>query len=100
MARKRGKPAEPGKRQPRSEGSGLVEQLREAIRESGESLNQLGERSGLDSARLSRFMRGERDLTLTAAEKLCDALGLHLAGSGRASTPAPRGKSRKAKEEG
>jgi transcriptional regulator with XRE-family HTH domain len=58
----------------------LVEQLRQAIRSSGESLNQLGERSGLDSARLSRFMRGERDLTLSAAEKLCDVLGLHLAG--------------------
>lgn len=65
---------------PSAEGLVVVEQLREAIRCSGESLNQLGARSGLDSARLSRFMRGTRDLTLTAAAKLCDALGLQLVG--------------------
>lgn len=65
---------------------GVVEQLREAIRQSGESLNHLGKRSGVDSARLSRFMRGQRGLTLTAAEKLCDALGLLLIG---VDVPAP-----------
>ena len=76
-------------------GPGLKEQLREAIRNSGESLNQLGRRAGLDSARLSRFMRGERGLSLDAADSLCHALGLRLAGGGGASAgPArPRRKS-------
>jgi transcriptional regulator with XRE-family HTH domain len=89
MARKQSAGTKPEKPTPSVEGPGLVEQLREAIRKSGESLNQLGERSGLDSARLSRFMRGERDLTLSAAEKLCQALGLELSDS-RPRHPKPK----------
>jgi transcriptional regulator with XRE-family HTH domain len=61
------------------EGKGVVEQLRSAIRTSGRSLNQLSEACGVDSGRLSRFMRGERDLTLAAADAICGTLGLHLA---------------------
>jgi transcriptional regulator with XRE-family HTH domain len=56
----------------------LEEQLRAAIRECGMSLTQLGDTTGVDSGRLSRFMRGERDLTLGATTKLCEALGLRL----------------------
>src|SRR6266851_6757745 len=44
----------------------LAEQLREAIRTSGQSLTQLGKGCGIDSARLSRFMRGERGLSFEA----------------------------------
>jgi transcriptional regulator with XRE-family HTH domain len=57
---------------------GLVEQLREAIRGYGKSLNQLSKDSGVATPQLSRFMRGERTLTLPMAEKLCDVLGLQL----------------------
>jgi transcriptional regulator with XRE-family HTH domain len=56
----------------------LQEQLRQAIRASGRSLTQLGRAAGLDSGRLSRFMRGERDLSLSATAKLCNVLGLRL----------------------
>ncbi|MBI1914543.1 MAG: helix-turn-helix transcriptional regulator [Planctomycetes bacterium] len=67
----------------------MVEQLREAIRKSGESLNHLGERSGVARSTLSRFMRGKQDLGLYAAEKICTALGLRLAGGeGTSETPA------------
>jgi transcriptional regulator with XRE-family HTH domain len=72
----------------------LVDQLREAIRESGESLNHLGQRSGVGRDRLSRFLRGERGLTLDAAEKLCRALGLRLA---RGAGPSPSGRQSKRK---
>src|SRR5262245_51144391 len=58
---------------------GLVEQLREAIRQSGQSLNQIARASGVGSDRLSRFMTGKRDLTLEAAEKLCRVLRIGLA---------------------
>jgi transcriptional regulator with XRE-family HTH domain len=58
--------------------SNLQEQLRQAVRDSGQSLNQLAERTGVDSGRLSRFMRGERDLTLSATTRICEALGLQL----------------------
>jgi transcriptional regulator with XRE-family HTH domain len=57
----------------------LVEQLRDAIRRSGRSLNQLSKASGVGSNQLSRFMRGLRTLTLPAAEKLCRVLHLCLA---------------------
>jgi plasmid maintenance system antidote protein VapI len=59
----------------------LAEQLRQAIRGSGKSLNRLAEASGVHKAQLSRFLRAERTLTLTAAARLCTCLGLHLAGS-------------------
>ena len=58
----------------------LTEQLRQAIRDSGKSLNRLAEASGVHKAQLSRFLRAERTLTLTAAARLCACLGLRLAG--------------------
>jgi plasmid maintenance system antidote protein VapI len=58
----------------------LVDQVRQAIAGSGLSLNQLAKATGVHQAQLSRFMRGERTLTLTAAARLCTYLGLHLSG--------------------
>lgn len=57
----------------------LVIALRQAIQRSGQSLNQLSTTCGIDRGRLSRFMRGERDLTLHAGGRLCEALGIHFA---------------------
>jgi transcriptional regulator with XRE-family HTH domain len=56
----------------------LVQTLRERIRASGESLNELGKRAGIDHSRLSRFMSKKRSLTLGAAGRLCEVLGLEL----------------------
>jgi transcriptional regulator with XRE-family HTH domain len=58
----------------------LAEQLRKAIAASGLSMNRLAQSSGVTQGQLSRFMRAERTLTLTAAGKLCAFLGLRLAG--------------------
>jgi transcriptional regulator with XRE-family HTH domain len=63
---------------PRQAEPALPARIRRAIQESGRSLNQLGQLAGLDHARLSRFVRGERDLTLSAAGRLCEVLGLEL----------------------
>jgi transcriptional regulator with XRE-family HTH domain len=72
----------------------LADQLRAAIRASGLSLNQLGQTTGVDSGRLSRFMRGERDLTLGASTSLCRLLGLELCASvGGGQPKANRGRS-------
>jgi transcriptional regulator with XRE-family HTH domain len=60
----------------------LADQLRQAIRDTGQSLAQLGKAAGLDSGRLSRFMRGERDLSLSGAARLCQVLHLHLVRDG------------------
>jgi transcriptional regulator with XRE-family HTH domain len=56
----------------------LTDQIREALGQTGRSLNQLSSQCGIDRGRLSRFLRGERDLTLTAASALCGTLGLFL----------------------
>jgi antitoxin component HigA of HigAB toxin-antitoxin module len=66
-------------RRKREEVPSVVEQLKEAIRGSGRSLNQLSINSGVSSAQLSRFMQGKRSLTLPAVEKLCRTLRLGLA---------------------
>ena len=67
--------------------------LKEAIQASGLSLNQLGQRAGIDHSRLSRFVRGERDLTLDTVDKLCQVLGLRLTADPAASQLAPAGPS-------
>jgi transcriptional regulator with XRE-family HTH domain len=67
----------------------LVEQLRAAIRASGQSLNQLSKVCGVGRDRLSRFVRGERSIGLGAADKICRTLGLALAAQGKA-RPAPK----------
>jgi transcriptional regulator with XRE-family HTH domain len=51
-------------------------QLREVIQGDGRSLNQLAKEADLDSGRLSRFMRGERDINFEAACRLCEVLGV------------------------
>lgn len=56
----------------------LVEQLRRAISNSGESYYALAKRSGVDAVVISRFVAGERDLRLETAAKLADAMGLVL----------------------
>ncbi|MBI1913610.1 MAG: helix-turn-helix transcriptional regulator [Planctomycetes bacterium] len=61
----------------------LVDELQQAIKQSGLSLNQLGKQAGVSQAQLSRFVRGERTLTLPAVAKLCVFLGLRLAKANR-----------------
>jgi transcriptional regulator with XRE-family HTH domain len=56
----------------------LVAQLQQAIRDSNLSLNELGRRTGVSQGQLSRFMRGDRTLTLPAAGRVCDYFGLEL----------------------
>jgi transcriptional regulator with XRE-family HTH domain len=49
----------------------VVRQLQDAIRASGLSLQELGRRAGVSQGQLSRFLRGDRTLTLPAAARLC-----------------------------
>lgn len=56
----------------------VSETLRRAIIDSGESLMDIERATGVDSGRLSRFMRAERGLTLSAVDKLARHLGLRL----------------------
>lgn len=56
----------------------ISDSLRQAITESGLSLNALWKASGVDAGRLSRFLRGERGLTVDALDRLGQVLGLKL----------------------
>lgn len=65
---------------PRQRLPDLADELRQAVRGCGLSLNQLAEATGVHKAQLSRFLRAERTLTLPAAARLCRYLGLRLTG--------------------
>ncbi len=56
----------------------IEEQLREAIAESGLSNYQISDDSGVSTAQLSLFVNKKRTLTLTAAAKIAEALGMEL----------------------
>ena len=56
----------------------LAVELQQAILRSGLSLNQLGKQTGVSQAQLSRFVRGDRTLTLPAVDKICRFFGLKL----------------------
>lgn len=65
---------------PAGQGGGeLVADLKQAIRDAGVSLNELARRAGVSQGQLSRFVRGERNLSLESASKLMIALGLRVA---------------------
>jgi transcriptional regulator with XRE-family HTH domain len=66
----------------------LVEQLQEAIRGSGQALNQISKQCGVDRSTLSRFMRNKHDLGLSLAAKVAAVLGLRLVGGDGASASA------------
>jgi transcriptional regulator with XRE-family HTH domain len=66
----------------REESLPLVEDLRRAVREAGVSLSELGRQAGVSQPQLSRFVSGERTLTLPAAARVCLALGLRLVRDG------------------
>jgi len=61
----------------------VSEQLRQAIRSSGQSLCQIAAASGTDDGQLSRFMRGERGLVTDSVDRVCSYLGLELRQSKR-----------------
>ncbi len=56
----------------------ISNQVKQAIAESGESLNELGRQTGVSDSQLSRFMRGERGLNTTTLDRLAEYLGLEL----------------------
>ncbi len=60
----------------------LADALRRAIQDSGLSYNALRRLAGVNQAQVSRFMLGERDLTLQVASRLCLVLGCELTRTG------------------
>ncbi len=56
----------------------LSEQLREIILNCGESRYSLWKKTGIDQATLSRFVNGDRPLTLKNIDTLGEYFGLEL----------------------
>lgn len=54
------------------------DELRAAIRSSELSLREIGRLAGVDPSQLSRFVRGERGLTLVSVTKLARLFGLTM----------------------
>jgi plasmid maintenance system antidote protein VapI len=52
--------------------------LRGAIRTAGKSVYAVSKEARVSQAILSRFLRGQRTLTLETADRLCQTLGLEL----------------------
>lgn len=59
-------------------GMDLVEALRQAIIDDGRAYNAIAVEAGVAPAQVGRFVRGERDVSLSTAAKLAAALGLSL----------------------
>jgi plasmid maintenance system antidote protein VapI len=53
----------------------LSSELREKIRETGLSANELARQSGVPQPTITRFLNGQ-DIMLTTVEKLADSLGM------------------------
>jgi len=63
----------------RKSGLNLVEELQQAILDSGQTEYRVAKESGVAQPILNRFLRGERGISLETAAKVCAYLGLHLA---------------------
>lgn len=56
----------------------VVEQLREAIEKSGKTQTSISEATGVDQGNLSKFLNGERGLSLDSFAVLCKYFKLKL----------------------
>lgn len=56
----------------------ISEIIRRELIEQPDSLRTLAARCGVDHTQLSRFMRGERGLSITAIDSIGEALGLTI----------------------
>ncbi len=65
----------------------LATQLRRAIRDSGLTPYRVATDSDVDRAIMTRFVNGDRGLTLDTASRICELLGLEL-------RPVRRGKAK------
>jgi plasmid maintenance system antidote protein VapI len=57
----------------------IIDQLREAILNCGQTEYRVAKESGVAQPILNRFLRGERGISLETAAKVCKYLDLHLA---------------------
>jgi hypothetical protein len=59
----------------------LSDELREAVERSGLSRYSIWQQTGIDQGTLSKFMVGDRGLSIESIDKLAELLGLHICGA-------------------
>ena len=67
------------KSNPQSRRLNIVDQLRKAIVESGETEYGIAKAAGVPQSVVNRFVRGERGISMDTAARLCTYLRLELA---------------------
>ena len=73
----------------------LTGQLRAIVRDCGKTLGELARETGVDKSALSRFLRGERGLSMEGLDKLGQCLGLAIVQvkkTGMGKTRKPKGR--------
>ena len=65
-------------KKPRRRRVDLAGDLRRAIRDSGLTPSRIAADADVDRGLMSRFVTGQRGVTLTTADRLCEVLGLEL----------------------
>lgn len=55
----------------------ITAELLRVLEESGMSRYEIAQRTGVEQSALSRFLTGERTMTLATADRLCAGLGIH-----------------------
>ena len=68
----------------------LADTLRKAIRDADVTIYRIAKDIDVASTVIARFNKGERDLTVTTAQKLCDYFDLELRPREKAKRPARR----------
>jgi hypothetical protein len=68
---------------------GLIDQVRRAASKCGMSQNALARSSGLNKGVLSRFVSGQRGLSMEALDALADVLRLNIVADGPIKLPTP-----------
>ena len=56
----------------------LSDELRQAIERSGVSRYSIWQQTGIDQGSLSKFMDGERGLSIESIDQIAELLGLHI----------------------
>ena len=56
------------------------DELRRAVEQSGMTRYEIYKRTGIDQSVLSKFVRGQRGLSMDTVDVLCECLGLRLVG--------------------
>jgi DNA transposition AAA+ family ATPase len=70
----------------------LSDELRQAIERSGVSRYSIWQQTGIDQGSLSKFMDGERGLSIESIDQIAELLGLHIC-TADAKPHRPKGRS-------